>query len=205
MWEKIEEGIKSKAVSSGPKKLVGSMAMKMKMLMLMVMIMMVMVMMNVVVTLDDGEHQVKGVINENQVMDWAKRQALAHHAAEEKGLSKQDSPNPCPCQQACACGYSGKLMDVVLVLVNNLVYIIVVLVPGVAHTSLGYTLASKLIFSKLHKVINITVEDGDICCTVTFPIDLNPEYFYPPLLQIQALGMEGGKGKGYAIGFFFII
>jgi len=55
------------------------------------------------------------------VMDWAKRQALAHHKAEEK---------------------------------------------GVAHTSLGYTLASKLIFSKLHK----------------------------------ALGMEGGKGKGFAIG-----
>jgi len=76
VWEKIEEGIKSKASSSGAKKL---------------------------------------------VMDWAKRQALAHHAAEEK---------------------------------------------GVAHTSLGYTLASKLIFSKLHK----------------------------------ALGMEGGKGKGFAIG-----
>jgi len=55
------------------------------------------------------------------VMDWAKRQALAHRKAEEK---------------------------------------------GVAHTSLGYTLASKLIFSKLHK----------------------------------ALGMEGGKGKGFAIG-----
>jgi len=76
VWEKIEEGIKSKASSSGPKKL---------------------------------------------VMDWAKRQALAHHKAEEK---------------------------------------------GVAHTSLGYSLASKLIFSKLHK----------------------------------ALGMEGGKGKGFAIG-----
>jgi len=76
VWEKIEEGIKSKASSRGPKKM---------------------------------------------VMDWAKRQALAHHAAEEK---------------------------------------------GVPHSSLGYTLAHMLIFSKLHK----------------------------------ALGMEGGKGKGYAIG-----
>ena len=76
MWEKIEEGIKSKAASSGPKKLVGSMAMKMKMLIIMMMMMMVIVMMNVVMTLDDGEHQVKGAINENQVMDWAKRQAL---------------------------------------------------------------------------------------------------------------------------------
>ena len=43
MWEKIEEGIKSKASSSGPKKLVGMKMMEMVMMMMMMMEMMVMI------------------------------------------------------------------------------------------------------------------------------------------------------------------
>ena len=45
--------------------------------------------------------------------------------------------------------YIIELLDIVLV---DIALVDIVLVTGVAHTSLGYSLASKLIFSKLHKV-----------------------------------------------------
>ena len=153
-----------------------------------------------------------------QVMDWAKRQALAHHAAEEKGFNHlstslasfcsclsvslsmsfclwQVSPTPASATPWPASSSSQSCTRSATVLSNPLYTILISLKPPY--------------ISKIKNVSRSLCFSVWLFPTLTLHTPLPPMqtmifYICSPVIKIQALGMEGGKGKGFAIGFFFM-
>ena len=89
----------------------------------------------------------------SQVMDWAKRQALAHHAAEEKGPTSFSFPaGPIFATSLLSSYFLNILVTSAPANMPIKIFKETKSFKGIPHSSLGYTLAHMLIFSKLHKV-----------------------------------------------------